>query len=79
MNMTEPNGCLRNIEHGVKMTALELYKKYMEDDVEPVPLERLRFFCSLAMSGQDWLDVEPFFDDVAAEINQLKEMKNEVK
>ena len=33
---------------------------------EPNPLERLRFFCSLAMSGQDWLDVEPFFDDVAA-------------
>ena len=31
---------------------------------EPDPLERLRFFCSLAMSGQDWLDVEPFFDDV---------------
>jgi hypothetical protein len=26
------------------------------------PLERLRFFCSLAMSGQDWLHCEPFFD-----------------
>ena len=31
---------------------------------DPDPLERLRFFCSLAMNGQDWLDVEPFFDDV---------------
>ena len=31
---------------------------------EPDPLERLRFFCSLAMHGQDWIDVEPFFDDV---------------
>jgi hypothetical protein len=26
------------------------------------PVERLRFFCSLAMTGQDWIDVEPFFD-----------------
>jgi len=30
----------------------------------PCPLERLRFFCSLAMNGQDWLDAEAFFDDV---------------
>lgn len=29
-------------------------------------LEDLRFFCSLAMRGQDWLDVEPFFDALAA-------------
>jgi hypothetical protein len=29
---------------------------------EPDPIERLRFFCSLAMAGQDWLDAEPFFD-----------------
>lgn len=29
---------------------------------EPSPVERLRFFCSLAMNMQDWLDVEPFFD-----------------
>jgi hypothetical protein len=35
-------------------------------DEEPDPLERLRFFCSLAMDGQDWIDVEPFFDDVKA-------------
>ena len=25
------------------------------------PLEQLRFFCSLTMEGQDWLDVEEFF------------------
>lgn len=35
-----------------------------EGDKEPDPLERLRFFCSLAMNGQDWLDVEQFFDAV---------------
>lgn len=34
---------------------------------EPDPLWRLRFFCSLAMKGEDWLDVEGFFDDVLAE------------
>lgn len=30
-------------------------------------IERLRFYCSIAMSGQDWIDVEPFFDAVTAE------------
>jgi hypothetical protein len=45
-------------------TALEQYKAV--GDAEPdTPLERLRFFCSLAMRGQDWLDVEPFFEDLA--------------
>jgi hypothetical protein len=33
-----------------------------EGDKEESPLERLRFFCSLAMNGQDWLDSEQFFD-----------------
>ncbi len=28
------------------------------------PVERLRFFCSLAMCGRDWFDVEPFFDAI---------------
>lgn len=31
---------------------------------ETDPIERLRFFCSLAMKGQDWLDVEPFFEAI---------------
>ncbi len=31
---------------------------------EKSPLERLRFFCSLAMDSQDWLDVEIFFTDI---------------
>jgi len=35
------------------------------------PLERLRFFCSLAFKeGQDWLDVEPFFDDIEKQLAQ---------
>ena len=31
-------------------------------DSEQDPIERLRLFCSIAMNGQDWLDVEQFFD-----------------
>lgn len=38
---------------------------------EPDPIERLRFFCSKAMSGQDWFDVEQFFDEVIAERDTL--------
>ncbi len=40
---------------------------------EPDPLERLRFFCSLAMSNQDWLDVEPFFTAVEMVIDELRD------
>lgn len=36
---------------------------------EMPPLERLRFFCSNVMKGQDWIDVEPFFDGVTAELS----------
>lgn len=35
-------------------------------DENETPIERLRFFCSLAMAGQDWLDVEPFFEALTA-------------
>lgn len=42
-------------------TALQEFNKCGGHE-ETSPLERLRFFCSLSMSGQDWLDVEPFFD-----------------
>lgn len=43
-----------------ELTARQQYDELnvVEDD----PLERLRLFCSIAMNGQDWLDVEPFFD-----------------
>jgi len=34
------------------------------------PLERLRFFCSLAMNQHDWLDSEQFFDDIRAVLKQ---------
>lgn len=34
---------------------------------EKSPLERLRFFLSLALKRQDWIDVEPFLDALAAQ------------
>jgi hypothetical protein len=38
---------------------------YAATDDPGSPLERLRFFCSLAMRPQDWLDVAPFFAALA--------------
>src|SRR5262249_29710026 len=48
-----------------KFKMAEEYEPLVDDDpglANESPLERLRFFCSLAMSGRDWLDAEPFFD-----------------
>jgi hypothetical protein len=50
-------------------SAKQRYDELMRDADEPSAVERLRFFCSLAMRGQDWLDVEPFFNDVLAELD----------
>lgn len=44
-------------------TALERFNE-AEGGLEPDPVERLRFFCSLAMNNKDWLDLESFIDDV---------------
>jgi len=52
-----------------KTPALERFMELGRNE-ETDPVERLRFFCSLALSGQDWLDVEPFIEDVAAIRNQ---------
>lgn len=45
---------------------LEIEKDPDSELAEEKPLERLRFFCSLAMSAQNWIDVEPFFDAIEA-------------
>jgi hypothetical protein len=50
-----------------QQSALQRYAKFTKDDDSLSPLEQLRFFCSLAMSGQDWLDVERFFDALEGE------------
>jgi len=52
--------------------AQTLYEQYVEDGDLPEPLERLRAFCSFAMVGADWVDVETYFDDVSAELAALR-------
>lgn len=54
-----------------RRTAKEQFDELAVEDT--TPLERLRFFCSLAMSGQDWLDVEPFFADVEKAVRSANE------
>ena len=46
-------------------SAMSRYLRYMEGVKEPDPVERLRFFCSIAMNGRDWIDSEQFFADLA--------------
>jgi hypothetical protein len=52
-------------QHPEKGPALTVYNEIAATDDPGSPLERLRFFCSLAMRPQDWLDVAPFFDALA--------------
>ena len=44
-------------------TALEKYNELI-GGLPILPIERLRFFLSLSLKGQDWLDVEKFIDDL---------------
>lgn len=59
------------LSHKHKEPAIKRYEE-LGGDVEQNPLERLRFFCSLAMDSQDWFDVEPFFDAVQYDIDHLR-------
>ena len=56
------------------MRTLNQFKELQGED-EKCPIERLRFFCSLALSGQDWIDVEDFFDDIEKLNLQVKDSK----
>jgi hypothetical protein len=57
-------------KEGARETALSRFNELVvageDPDMDANPVERLRAFCSLAMNGQDWLDVEPFFDALVA-------------
>ena len=44
-------------------SALSKFRRFNGFD-ETNPVEQLRFFCSNAMSGDDWLDLEQFIDAV---------------
>jgi len=63
---------LRAQQQAEPMSSLQRYNEIMAEDPEIYTgnaLERLRFFCSLSMPEQDWLDVETFFDDVEKELD----------
>jgi hypothetical protein len=52
----------------VETPAIQRYNKAMEGEQENDPIERLRFFLSLALTGRNWLDVERFIDDLQTPI-----------
>lgn len=54
----------------MKKTSLMKYNEIMANcGPETDPLERLRLFLSIALNGDDWLDVEPFLEDISAKID----------
>ena len=73
---------IKTHHHGAEaMSALEQYKSIMDECGEPeLPIELFRFFLSLALTGQDWLDVEQFIEGVseqlAAALDDLEVAKN---
>src|SRR5262245_22855187 len=69
----------RTLERALVAKEAELQRRAKPefDDLEsnaPIaePIERLRFFCSLAMKPQDWLDVEPLFVACEAELAKCR-------
>lgn len=51
---------VKALESPVNMEEL----KKRTDFIELEPLERLRFFCSMCMNGEDWLSVGELFEDI---------------
>lgn len=47
-----------------KEPVIKDYNESMKEWPIDCPVERLRYFCSIAMKAEDWLDVEPLFNDV---------------
>jgi hypothetical protein len=67
-------------EQAEPVSALTRYNEIAEDAETYTgnALERLRIFCSLAMTGEDWLDAEPFFDAAEAELVKLEQQAGPV-
>lgn len=53
-----------------KQKAIIRYHESGIEKEEQSPLERLRFFCQLAMSGDDWVDAGHFFDSLALQVRE---------
>lgn len=62
----QPAGAATPAAPGVRIRALDAYNIDTRDADPGSPIERLRFFCALTMSGQDWRDAEQFFADIEA-------------
>ena len=65
--------------HPAKTPAKQKYDDCMKDCDEPNPVERLRFFLSCALTGQDWLDVEPFIDAITHPAKTLTDRIEELE
>ena len=50
------------------MTTLEQYNAAMKGEPDGSPIDRLCFFLSIALRGQDWIDVEQFIGDVSQQL-----------
>jgi hypothetical protein len=61
------------LQQAEPVSALTRYTEIAEDaeTYTGTALERLRIFCSVAMTEEDWLDAEPFFDAAEAELTKL--------
>lgn len=68
-----------NQQNQTNEPALKRYTELMDGSEEMEPIERLRFFCSLALSCQDWLDIEPFIDEILKETKDLREDRDHWK
>lgn len=84
ISLDAPYGYARAIESAVleklkaQEPALVRYNKHTagESEPDPDPVERLRFFLSLALTGQNWLDVEKFLDDLPpADVVRVAELE----
>lgn len=49
-------------------SSIERFNAGVEDGDNLTSWDRLKYFCSIAMSGQDWLDSEPLFDAVELQL-----------
>jgi hypothetical protein len=63
----------------VPESAQQQYDRFMSEGDERSPVERLRFFLSLALKGQDWLDVESFLDDLESPPRTAVQVPDEPK
>lgn len=58
------------------MTTLERYQAHMEGEEPMEPIDQLRYFLALALTGADWIDVEQFIDGVVLQYEDMKAQRD---